>query len=123
MAHTTSLTRETGMYVLRCEECGEITRQPANRGGLLARGERHEKDPTGARKGARVEVVRVAPRVVDIEELVEKGVYKRPAFQQAVADNICMQCGGPLKSQEGGFCTTAFPVRAVCRTCKTGVPA
>lgn len=44
--------------------------------------------------------------------------YVRPAFQQAMFDNICMDCKGPLRSAEGGFCSTAYPVRAICAACK-----
>lgn len=45
--------------------------------------------------------------------------YVWPPFQQAMFDNICMDCKGPLRNPEtGGFCSTAYPVRAVCSACK-----
>jgi ferredoxin len=143
MAHVTTVTREAGKYHLKCEECGLITAQPANRGGLIARGERHQQSggaqggPKGALSERRQQMGRiieqytegavpvVTTREVHGEELVYVEVvqatpktYVRPAFQQAMFDDKCMQCGGPLRSPEGSFCTTAFPVRAVCRGCK-----
>jgi ferredoxin len=150
--HKCTVTRKEGKYHLECETCGLITAQPANRGGLIARGERHESSngQLGGPVGSKPAIV-LTPRdkerqqtlshlapvygktdwgqghpLEGDEPLAESApikVYKRPAFQQAVFDNKCMECGGPLMSPEGGFCTTAFPVKAVCRGCKTGAPA
>jgi ferredoxin len=139
MAHVTTVTREAGKYHLKCEECGLITAQPANRGGLIARGERHQQSggaqggPKGALSerrqqmgrileqydptGFEVEISRAPIAPVEVVQATPK-TYARPAFQQAMFDDKCMQCGGPLRSPEGSFCTTAFPVRAVCRGCK-----
>lgn len=154
MAHTTTVTREAGKYHLKCEECGLITAQPANRGGLIARGVRHQSSngaeggPKGVIKtrveqmgrltatyGVAVVETEIDVRIIEkknqiIDQIVEHlgatpKTYRRPAFQQAQMDNKCMQCGGPLMSPEGSFCTTAFPVKAICRGCKfpEAVPA
>jgi ferredoxin len=146
--HKCTVTRKEGKYHLECETCGLITAQPANRGGLIARGERHESSngQLGGPMGSKPAIV-LTPRDRERQQTLKHLApvygssmelalndnatlepapvkpYKRPAFQQAVFDNKCQECGGPLLSPEGGFCTTAFPVKAVCRGCKTGVPA
>jgi ferredoxin len=141
MAHVTTVTREAGKYHLKCEECGLITAQPANRGGLIARGERHQQSG-GAQGGPKglikvrveqvkrleitygeeptIEFVNPKPFEVTLPATIQATpkTYVRPAFQWAMFDDKCMQCGGPLRSPEGSFCTTAFPVRAICRGCK-----
>lgn len=154
MAHKCNVVRVDGKYHLTCETCGLITAQPANRGGLIARGERHEAS-SGTLGGPKRDLVMHEGRmkirleqtarlteqfegepiygvaIVDPEprpeiEVVQatKGDYRRPAFQQAMFDDKCMQCGGPLKDPTtGNFCTTKYPVKAVCRGCKNGVAA
>lgn len=154
MAHKCTVTRRDGKYHLECEECGLITAQPANRGGLIARGERHERSggaqggPTGSkpavvltpRERERQKTDRniremygmlnpdtVVPTSLPMELALNDSAtlepaavkpFKRAAFQQAVLDNECMKCHGPLKNEAGGFCTTPYPVLAVCNTCK-----
>jgi hypothetical protein len=121
MAHLTSLERKEGMYVLSCTECGEITRQPANRGGLLARGQRHEQNPEGKSRVERsLEAVRTR---ISSPERPERALPALPsalhghAYERA---NICGKCGGPLRDSRGVSRMTVdgqgFPL-PVCEGC------
>jgi hypothetical protein len=121
MAHLTSLERKEGMYVLSCTECGEITRQPANRGGLLARGQRHEQNPGGKGRVERsLELVRT--RVA----MQERPEHSRPALPSELHGhsyeraNVCGKCSGTLRDAHGVYRTTkdgqGFPL-PICENC------